>query len=72
MNNSPRIFPMGDPQDLPNNHEQWKEFECGVSHKMFIHYDYRNDKGTLYSCITKNVTEARDKTKKHFEEFYWT
>lgn len=48
-----------DPRNIKPGQEQYEEFFSKTLKKNMIHYDYRDMHGTLFTCITNTLEEAR-------------
>jgi hypothetical protein len=52
---------MLDPRQLGNGQEQYERFKpsAGRKSKAKVQYDYRNDKGELFSTVKSTLAECR-------------
>ena len=52
---------------LQNGEEQYEEYYSDVLHKTLVQYDYRDDRGALFTAVGKTVEQCRSAKDKWLE-----
>ena len=49
-----------DPKNIKAGEEQYEEYFSPSLNKMMIHYDFRDNRGVFFTCVTDTLEQARE------------